>query len=121
MGERAGGKLHAREGTGEETGETGLASELLSCQDTYATSCGSHRHSCATIQGLLRGAAYGISRSEVKEKEKNYKQMSVILLIFEGGEVDKFAHGTSVPCRARDIFDHSFRSQSKGNLLSGRP
>ena len=63
----------------------------------------------------------GIDRSEVREKEKNHKQTSAILLIFEGGEVDKFAHGTSVPCRAKDTFDHSFRSQSKGNLLSGRP
>ena len=46
--------------------------------------------------------------------------MSAVLLIFEGGEVDKFAHGTSVPCRAEDIFDHSFRSQSKGNLLDSQ-
>ena len=32
--------------------------------------------------------------------------------------MDKFAHGTGVPCRAKETFDHSFRSQSKGNLLS---
>jgi len=62
----------------------------------------------------------GIDRFEVEEKEKNW-QVSAVLLIFEGGEVGKFAHGTGVPCRAKDIFDHSFRSQSKGNLLSSRP
>ena len=42
MDERAGGKLRVREGTEGETGEVGLASELLSCQATYATSCGPH-------------------------------------------------------------------------------
>ena len=63
-----------------------------------------------------------IDRFEVEEREKQNKKgqkwMSAVLLIFEGGEVDKFAHGKGVPCRAKDTFDHSFRSQSKGNLLS---
>jgi len=67
------------------------------------------------------GQRTGIDRSRVGEKENNYKQMSAVLLIFEGGEVDKFAHGASVPCRPKDTFDHSFRSQSKGNLLDSRP
>ena len=49
MGERAGGELHAPEGTGEETEKARLASELLSCKTTYATGCVPHRHSWATI------------------------------------------------------------------------
>ena len=60
MGGRADGKLRAPEGTGEETGRTGLASELLSYQLSL-TPPGVVRTDIVVQQSKVcwGGAAYG--------------------------------------------------------------
>lgn len=66
-----------------------------------------------------RGAVYGDSLIQgIEGKKKTSEQTSAVLLISREAKVDRFVHGTSVPCRAEGIFDHSFRLASKGNLSS---
>lgn len=100
MGERVGGRPHAPEGIGGETRRAGSASELLSCQATYATRCSPHRHSCAIIKGLLRGSSVRGSTDPESRRRKKQQAGERSFIDFEG-EVDRFAHGTSVPCRAK--------------------